>query len=226
MQWLWVVLVLLVVGCSTSGETKEAASTTTTSPTTTTTATTTTTVPTRPPVVAALGDSLLFSAQDELRAALPTADARVYGVIGLTTDEGHFGLAELLEADPVALAVVLGTNDALDGEITEDEVAALDDLAELTEQVPCVWWVELGTTGTAAYNAAAQEWNRELARAAAEHGFTVLPWSAIATARPEWLALDGVHHSTEGELAFGEAIASRLSGCPTVSGSAAGPAAP
>src|SRR5688500_3668211 len=95
-----------VVGC---GGGSDASEPTTSS---TTTIATTTTVP-PPPVVAVLGDSLLADSADELTSELAGVNLQLYHRIGLTTEDAQYGLAKLLATNPIALGIVLGTNDVL-----------------------------------------------------------------------------------------------------------------
>lgn len=210
------VALLALAACS-PGDSRAAEVTTTTAAPTTTTgpSTTTATVP-GPPVAAALGDSLLFEAGDELALALPGLDLRTHAVIGLTTGEGQFGLRALAAADPAALVVVLGTNDSTDGVISSDELAALDSLARLVSGLRCVRWVEVSTSGSLpGFSAAARTWNEALRRAADRYGFQVVPWAAQLAANPRWMAPDGVHHSPEGQAAFAGVLAAALDSCLT-----------
>lgn len=218
---LAVVLLALVLAASCSPRRSDETTTTSVASrlTTTTTATTSSEMPTAlpVPVVAALGDSQLFEAEEELRRALPDAVLQTQAVIGLTVGEGHFGLARLLAASPGALAVVLGTNEVSDGTFTGEELAELDALAAQAAEAaeaPCLHWVDVPTaTPSASFNQAAEAFNAALLRASIEHGFLVVRWSFAFASHPEWLRPDGIHYSEEGQAALAESIATAVRSC-------------
>lgn len=164
--------------------------------------------------MAALGDSQLYESLDDLRSKLPGLALDEHAVIGLTTGEGHFGLGPLLDAEPDALVVVLGTNDALDGAFTDDERAALGELAASAAEAPCTRWLDVPTsTPSPAVNAAAREYNRALLLESIEHGFQVVQWSFELGGHPEWFREDGVHLSEAGQAALASALAVALETC-------------
>jgi lysophospholipase L1-like esterase len=217
---LCVVLAIVGLGCSDDAAPERPAprpsvtsTTTTSTPATTAPPGATTTVP-GPLTVAGLGDSLLFEAEPELRALVPALDVQTHAVPGLTAVEGRIGLGPLLERRPNALVVVLGTNDIRDGNVSPEELAAIEDLADRIDEVPCVRWAEVSTSGTSAsVNEAGVRWNRELAAAASAHGFGLVPWAAAVAVHPEWLVPDGIHHTPEGQAQFARMLLESLNEC-------------
>lgn len=217
---LLVVAALVIAGCSGGGEDRSATTTTEATTTTTSTPTTSTTVPS-PPTVAALGDSQLFESLDELRTDLGSLPLIDHAVIGLATVEGRYGLANLMEQDPAALIVVLGTNDALDGQFTDAERQALDELAGLVSEAPCVRWLDVATSSPVpAVNAAAEAYNNALVEESIENGFLVVQWSFSLAAHPEWFRADGVHLTDEGQKSLAAALTASLETCLSLSGGA------
>jgi hypothetical protein len=208
-------LAVMLLGACSGGEEVPTASTSST--VTAVTTSSTTSVPAIAldvPLIAAVGDSQLFESLDELRAALPTADLRDHARIGLRTEEGHFGLDALMPLDPEAVVVVLGTNDALDGRISDDELEAQDQLARSLGDTPCVRWVEVvETSPSETVNEAARVVNRRLVENAGRYGFELVAWAEQVAVHPEWVREDGIHFTPAGQLALAETIATALGPC-------------
>lgn len=216
-------LVALLLGlapaCS-SGESSASPSDDTTSTTRRSTSTTTTRPDVDadvafPPVIGALGDSLLAGAEPELRDELGERDLAAHAVVGLRTEDAGAGLAEVLLTKPAGLVVVLGTNNVLDGNLVEADLQAVRSMATAVSERPCVWWVDLTTsTPDAGFNERARQLNAEIeAQAARIDALEVIRWSQAVAAHPEWVALDSVHLTSEGDAALAAMITDSLRVC-------------
>ena len=172
--------------------------------------------PAFPPVVAGLGDSLLYAAHDEIDAGIDE-DVRFVSeaLIGVTIQGSSFGFERIKAQRPTATAVVLGTNNASDGADEEDVTAVGKLMADLS-RLPCVRWVEVSTSGPDdSFNRVARAINAELHRQAAQYATVeIVPWADAAAAHPEWMALDRIHHTPEGEAALADVILDALAACP------------
>jgi lysophospholipase L1-like esterase len=215
------VLALAAAACSGGGddEPPKAAGRTTVTSTTTTTAATTTTAPPRP-LVGAVGDSNLFLVRDALPAAVPEAEVVVDAIVGLTANDAMPAVERVRSRQPVAVVVVLGTNDARDGPTADNDLAAVRRVARRLGAVPCVRWATVNDHSRfPAMNDGARAINEELDRqAAARPGFQVIPWAAELAEHPSWLSEDGLHNSAEGQAAFTERLATALRGCLSILG--------
>lgn len=172
--------------------------------------------PAFPPVVAGLGDSLLYAAQDEIAAGVEEEVRFVSeALIGVTIQGSSFGFERIEAQRPAATAVVLGTNNASDGPDPEDVTAVGELMADLG-RLPCVRWVEVSTSGPdESFNRIARSINAELHRVAAQYATVeVVPWADAVAAHPEWMALDRIHHTPAGEAALAEAVLDALAACP------------
>jgi hypothetical protein len=172
--------------------------------------------PAFPPVVAGLGDSLLYAAHDDIDAGIQE-DVRFVSeaLIGVTIQGSSFGLERIKARRPAATAVVLGTNNASDGS-DEEDVAAVGELMADLSRLPCVRWVEVSTSGPdESFNRIARAINAELHRVAAQYATVdVVPWADAVADHPEWMALDRIHHTPAGEAALAEVILDALAACP------------
>lgn len=172
--------------------------------------------PVFPPVVAGLGDSLLFGANDEIVAGIDEEVRYVSeALIGVTIQGSAFGFERIRAQRPAATAVVLGTNNASDG-ADEDDVSAVGELMADLSRLPCVRWVEVSTSGPdESFNRIARAINAELHRQAAQYATVeIVPWADALAAHPEWLMFDDIHHTPAGEAALAEAILDALAACP------------
>jgi hypothetical protein len=172
--------------------------------------------PAFPPVVAGLGDSLLYAAHDDIDAGIQE-DVRFVSeaLIGVTIQGSSFGFERIKAQRPTATAVVLGTNNASDGS-DEGDVAAVGQLMADLSRLPCVRWVEVSTSGPdESFNRIARAINAELHRVAAQYATVeIVPWADAAADHPEWMALDRIHHTPAGEAALAEVILDALAACP------------
>jgi len=173
--------------------------------------------PVFPPVVAGLGDSLLYGAHDEIDAGIDEEKVRFVSeaLIGVTIQGSSFGFERIRAQRPAATAVVLGTNNASDGP-DEEDVSAVGDLMADLSRLPCVRWVEVSTSGPdESFNRIARAINAELHRVAAQYATVdVVAWADAVAAHPEWVGLDRIHHTPAGEAALAEVILDALAACP------------
>lgn len=176
--------------------------------------------------VVLLGDSIMFSAADELGDELPgsTIDA----VPGRTmvrpsfSDAGLPRVADLAQGGPDVWVVELGTNDAFvgSGRSVDDLVADVHALltaidAADAERAACVWWVlphlvapvDDDSIGRAMLVAdTVQE-----ALAGRPCGGPI-DWPDVAAAFPGAIDADGVHLTPDGQALFAAMVADALAG--------------
>jgi hypothetical protein len=201
---LVLVAVLALAACTDSADSASTTTTSTLPPTT---------LP--PQVVGLLGDSQAYLSLDELTAELAPDTVEAHAAIGLQTVEGQYGLADLQAKSPAALAIVLGTNDTLDGVVSAEEVASIDRMGALLEPMPCVLWLEVPTTTPHQpdSSAAAAQWNELLRTAAPTYGFTVVPWAEMVADHPEWFDVDQIHLTEAGQAALADALGRAVARC-------------
>jgi len=164
-----------------------------------------------------LGDSLLFEIGGKMDARLPGARLVVQGVPGLTSLLALPLVAAIREQQPVAVAVVIGTNDALRTG-GRPKVADLRALADRLAWVPCIRWVTVTEDTVDPFlRAGAPVVNEELAAlVAGRPGAALVPWHELVAEHRDWLEEDGVHHSPTGEEALADHVAAALRSCPGV----------
>jgi hypothetical protein len=168
-----------------------------------------------PQVVGLLGDSQAYLSLDEFRVELTPNTVEAHAAVGLQTVEGHYGFAELQAKNPAALAIVLGTNDTLDGVVSAEEIASIDRMGALLQPMPCVVWLEVPTTTPHQpdSSAAAKQWNELLRDASARYGFTVVPWAEMVADHPEWFDPDQIHFTPAGQAALADALGRAVERC-------------
>jgi lysophospholipase L1-like esterase len=206
----------LVTACGRGGAALDAKTTTTTR-THRASSTTSLTSVLDVPRYAAVGDSLMWMARDELPVFMSPEPVDIHAVPGRTANDMQYALASVDLAHTDALVISVGTNDALHG-ATSKEVAEIDAVAEMVAEVPCVRWMALmETSPNQTYNEAARRINAELFSLAARYADTlaIARWDLELAAHPEWLSEDGTHHTPAGSKAYAELMSNALRGCPT-----------
>ncbi len=174
--------------------------------------------------VAMLGDSIMYSAVDELTAELPGAviDA-VPGrtmVVPAATDAGIEKVPVLAERAPKTWVVELGTNDAFVGSRRTDAdlvadvgalLAAID--ATTVAGEACVWWVlpHLAPPVARVSIERARLVADTARRAVSDRSCGgALDWPEVATAFPDALDADGIHLTGNGQTLFAAMVADAL----------------
>ncbi|HUS61557.1 MAG TPA: hypothetical protein VMY34_05120 [Acidimicrobiales bacterium] len=167
-----------------------------------------------PPVVAALGDSLLFGGVEDLRTALGATRLEGHAVIGVRIEETAADRERLLGESPAVFVVALGTNNATDG-LTSSDLRAVDEMVAGLAGRRCVRWVDVSTSfPRRPWNDAARAINAEIKmQMAGKATMRIIPWSAALTKHPEWISADGVHHTVAGTSAFIEMITGAVREC-------------
>jgi len=202
----------LLVACSSDGGAERSTATSTTTASTATASTTTT----DRPHVLVLGDSNTVFADAEVQAAM-----REHGIVADMHGIGGFGLKEndlwlaampvLLAADPDAVLVALGTNDAVDAGNAEAFGERLDRMMAALGDRPVVWFTHfegrpepIGSSArmvNAAIRAAPSRWKN----------LTVVDLASDLEADPSLLRADVVHFSATGRAWFAEQLANAAS---------------
>lgn len=174
--------------------------------------------------VVMLGDSIMYSAVDELSAELPGAviDA-VPGrtmVVPVATDAGIANVPVLAERTPRAWVVELGTNDAFVGSRRTDAdlvadvgalLAAID--ATIAAGEACVWWVlpHLAPPVAQASIERARLVADTVRRAMSGRSCGgAMDWPEVAAAFPDALDADGIHLTGNGQTLFAAMVADAL----------------
>lgn len=154
-----------------------------------------------------LGDSLGLVAYPYLADLLPDRYVSYVAEVGRSTANTAKALAKEKSVPPVVI-VSSGTNDGTTEELTTSATAILDSLGSQR----CVVWVDLvrpdsvGDPDT--------EMNAALDTVVAGRtNVTVLRWSAMVAAHPEWLAGDGIHPTEDGAKARAKAYADASAAC-------------
>lgn len=171
--------------------------------------------------VVLLGDSIMYSALDELADELPgsTIDA-VPGrtmVVPAVTDAGLPRVAELAGAKPERWVVELGTNDAFvnSGRSEADLVADVDTLlaaidATALDGQACVWWVlphlAPPVTDISIERARFVATTARQALAGRSCGGPI-DWPEVAATFPDALDADGIHLTPDGQALFAAMVA-------------------
>jgi lysophospholipase L1-like esterase len=157
--------------------------------------------------VSLVGDSLNVGIEPYLPDALPGWTIRNDNREGRLTAEGVDVLRSLGRELAPWVVVSLGTNDQ------PDDVAGfrarVSRAVALAGAGRCVIWVGLYRTGEP-YD----ELNAVLRDEAARSGnVRILDWGMLVLRNPEWLAVDGVHATSEGYTKRAEAVADAVRSC-------------
>lgn len=219
---LALLLSLGAAACS-SDDTRRSAPHETTAPTTTP-APVTTAVADRP-VVVVLGDSNTYDSGPEVDAAFTaaglTADMRAIPGSGLK-DNAIDWLPEaeaIVAAQPDAVVIALGTNDAASARNARDFAARADELLAALGPLRVVWvtHTEDGVVNPGSNERQVNEVIRSLP--ATHPNVTVLDLAPVIAQRPEVLGSDRLHYEGAGRVWFGEQLAAaakaRLTPTPT-----------
>ena len=168
--------------------------------------------------LALIGDSLLFATTSTMLEDLVAADVvAVRAVPGLRSGDAISYLHDLDVARIDAFGISLGTNDAIDG-ASGDGLDAIDAFAASIRAAGCVRWMAIeDTTPDRRFNDAAGRVNAELRRLSAIYpNFDIVPWNMALSTHPEWLASDGIHHTTEGSVHYGQMLSGAIEACPNL----------
>lgn len=182
------------------------------------------------PRVGLLGDSISFSADREIVAAVTSGGFRLVraSAPGQTTAEMTAVAGRFAGTAPSVMVVELGANDAVLGHSATRMRSDVRRLLGLLDRsgVDCVRWTDLPTTGVRLevaprFAVDAARWNRVLSEEVAAASGTFRRGAAVAgyadwlTARPARRGPDGLHlaDSPEARAAFGRWVHRLAGGC-------------
>ncbi|HET7899712.1 MAG TPA: hypothetical protein VFL59_00905 [Candidatus Nanopelagicales bacterium] len=161
-----------------------------------------------------LGDSLGLIVYPYLADLVPDRYVSYAAEVGRSTANTAKALGKLASVPPVVI-ISSGTNDGTAAELTDGATTILDALG--TQR--CVVWVDVARPDRIGdpqgdMNAALD------AVVAGRPNVTILRWSAMVAAHPEWLSGDGIHPTEEGARARAQAYADASAACSPIDPSA------
>ncbi len=159
--------------------------------------------------VLVLGDSLALSTYAWLADLMPDRVVTWEAEVGRGTPQSQQLLLQRAEQSlPPVILVSSGTND-LDDATLGYEAARIIDIAGPNR---CVIWADIQRPAT--YGDSTEAMNAALDRAIAGHpNVSVVRWSAMVAAHPDWLTGDGIHPREEGNRARAQAFADAVFAC-------------
>ena len=163
----------------------------------------------RPQSVLVVGDSLAEGTEPYVSRALPGWKVVTSAETSRTTSDGVAEITGRSQLPPVIVAS-LGTNDD-PGAVSSFEGSVQEVLAAAGPG-GCVVWPNIVRPP---YNGVSYRgYNRALAAlAVTDPNLFVVDWAGMVTANPGWIGSDGVHASSSGYAARGEAIAQAVLSC-------------
>lgn len=161
-----------------------------------------------------LGDSLGLVVYPYLADLVPDRYVSYESEVGRSTANTAKALTKLASVPPVVI-VSSGTNDGTAAELTTGATTILDALGSQR----CVVWVDVVRPDT--IGDTQEQMNAALdAVVAGRTNVTVLKWSDMVAAHPEWLAGDGIHPTEDGAKARAKAYADAAAACSPIDPSA------
>jgi lysophospholipase L1-like esterase len=163
----------------------------------------------RPRSVLVVGDSLAVGTEPYVSSALPGWKVVTSAETSRTTSDGVAEITGRGQLPPV-IVVSLGTNDD-PGAVASFE-RSVEEVIEAAGPGGCVVWPNIVRPP---YNGVSYRgYNRALAGLSVTNpNLFVVDWAGMVAANPGWLAPDGVHATSTGYAARGEAIAQAVLSC-------------
>jgi hypothetical protein len=161
-----------------------------------------------------LGDSLGLTVYPWLADLLPDRYVSYESEVGRASAEAASRF-ESLSSPPQVVIVSAGTNDATAAGIEESATRII----AAAGPGRCVVWVDV-VRPESSYESA-EAINAGIARAAAGHdNVSILRWSELIAAHPEWMSGDGIHPTQAGAEARADAFAAAATACSPIDSAA------
>ena len=161
-----------------------------------------------------LGDSLALVVYPYLARMLPDRYVSYLAEVGRSTAHTYKALQAQTDIPPVVI-VSSGTNDQMTADVATGAPAILDALGPTR----CVVWVDVVRPDS--YGDPATQVNAAIdAAVVGRSNVTVLRWSRMVAAHPDYLAHDGIHPTEAGTKARAEAFAAAAARCSPIDPSA------
>jgi lysophospholipase L1-like esterase len=164
------------------------------------------TTPATTPTVAVVGDSITLNAAHDISTALPAYRVNLHAELGVRIDQMLPTLRDMLRAQPFAVIVNLGTNDALQARTHPEWRRGFQQMIMLLISTRCV---ELTTINSLADGAAsttvASDMNHAITAAISGHpNLHLIDWNTLVhgPGGTKLLVTDNVHPSSAGQLAI------------------------
>jgi len=175
-----------------------------------------------PSTVGFVGDSITYSATEELAAVQPGRQHWVNAVIGINMTNGLALLTSMIaDHNPEVVHIELGVNSLGDGWDAGD-AAAMDAILRASQPVGCVVWTVPGALVPSYYDKTttlrsriAQLRQALTVQAQSYPNVSVADFQPVEDAHPDYVSSDGLHLTSAGQQAFAEFVWAQVNArCP------------